>query len=73
MNLSITSKAKNKQISFLIALDRFISRKNSNKPSIIKGLKQFVKNRNPEFNIRIKEANNSIEMYTENNLIAYYA
>jgi hypothetical protein len=75
MNLRITSNAKNKQISFLIALDNFITKRNNNKAAIlINRLHQFLDKRTPEFSLRIKEgSNNSIEMYTGKNLIAYYA
>ncbi|MBS2212730.1 hypothetical protein KEM09_15025 [Carboxylicivirga mesophila] len=75
MNLRITSNAKNKQISFLIALDNFITRRNNNKASILmQRLNQFLEKKHPEFSLNVKEGtNNSIEMYTGKNLIAYYA
>ncbi len=75
MNLRITSNAKNKQISFLIALDNFITRRNNNKASILmQRLNIFLEKQTPEFNLKIKEGNNNcIEMYTGQNLIAYYA
>jgi len=75
MNLRITSKAKNNQISFLIALDNFLTRRNYTKASIvINRLNQILAKKNPEFDIRIKEGvGNSIEMYADKNLIAYYA
>lgn len=75
MNLRITTNAKNKQISFLIALDNFITKRNNNKASIVmQRLNLFLEKQNPEFNLNIKEGNNnSIEMYTGTNLIAYYA
>ncbi len=75
MNLRITSKAKNKQISFLIALDNFITRRNNNKASIImQRLNLFLEKQNPEFSLKVKEGtNNCIEMYTGQSLIAYYA
>lgn len=75
MNLRITSNAKNKQISFLIALDSFITKRNNNKASIlIQRLHQFLEKKDPEFSFQVKEgSNNSIEMYTGKRLIAYYA
>ncbi|WP_430810367.1 MULTISPECIES: hypothetical protein [unclassified Carboxylicivirga] len=75
MNLRITSKAKNKQIAFLIALDNFITKRNNTKASIlIKRLHQYMEKQNPEFSFQIKQvSDSSIEMYTDKNLIAYYA
>ncbi|WP_439184875.1 hypothetical protein [Carboxylicivirga taeanensis] len=75
MNLRITSNAKNKQISFLIALDNFITKRNNSKASILlQRLNSFVEKRNPEFSLMVKEgSDNCIEMYAGNNLIAYYA
>lgn len=70
MNLRITSKAKNNQISFLIALDNFISKS----PTMaIKRLNQFLLKRKPDFNLRADENNNHrIDLYDGNKLIAYY-
>ncbi len=71
MNLRITSKAKNNQIAFLIALDNFISKS----PSMaLKRLEMFIKKRNPQFNFQAKERDkNRIDMYDGNQLIAYYS
>ncbi len=70
MNLRITSKAKNDQIAFLIALDNFISKS----PSMaVKRLELFLKKRDPEFNFKAEEREkNRLDMYDGNNLIAYY-
>jgi len=75
MNLRITSNAKNKQISFLIALDNFITKRNNNKTSIImQRLNQFLEKKKPGFKLKVQEGtNNSVEMYNGTNLIAYYA
>jgi len=75
MDLRITSNAKNNQISFLIALNNFLTRRNYTKASLaIKQLNQFLKQRNPDFNIRVKEGTgNSIELYADKSLIGYYA
>ncbi|WP_289054068.1 hypothetical protein [Carboxylicivirga marina] len=74
MNLRITSKAKNKQISFLIALDNFITKRNNNKASLLmQRLNQFLEKRNPDFSLKVKEGDNSVEMYAGKSLIAYYA
>ncbi|TRX61675.1 hypothetical protein [Carboxylicivirga sp. M1479] len=75
MNLRITSNAKNKQISFLIALDNFITKRNNSKASILmQRLNQFIEKKSPDFSFRIREGNNNIvEMYADKRLIAYYA
>ncbi len=75
MNLRITSKAKNNQISFLITLDNFITKRHYTKASLVmKRLNKYLVTKNPNFNIRIKEgAHNKVEMYADKNLIGYYA
>jgi len=75
MNLRITSKAKNNQISFLITLDNFLMKRNYTKASlVVNRLNQLLATKNPEFNLRIKEGvNHSIEMYADKKLIGYYA
>ncbi len=75
MNLRITPNAKNKQISFLIALDNFITKRNNSKAAILmQRLNAFVERKNPEFNLLVKQGtNNCIEMYMGKNLIAYYS
>ena len=75
MNLRITSNAKNKQISFLIALDNFITKRNNSKSSLLmQRLNQFLDKKSPEFSFKIREGNNhTVEMYADKRLIAYYA
>ncbi|MCU4156287.1 hypothetical protein J1N10_09880 [Carboxylicivirga sp. A043] len=75
MNLRITSNAKNKQISFLIALDNFLTKRNNTKASILmQRLNKFLEKKNPEFSFQAQEgSNNSIEIFAGKRLIAYYA
>ncbi|GEM_PF-6379866 len=75
MNLRITSKAKNKQITFLIALDNFITKRNNNQATnILQRLNKYIARKKPEFSFIAKEGQgNCVELYNDNNLIAYYA
>jgi hypothetical protein len=75
MNLRITTNAKNKQISFLIALDNFLTKRNNTKASILmQRLNQFLEKRNPDFSFEAHEGpNNNIEIFAGKRLIAYYA
>ena len=74
MNLYITPVAKKSQISFLLALDNYLSSRKQYKTSqLIKRLHQFIAKRNPGFNFQVQEGTkNQIELYAENNLIGYY-
>lgn len=74
MNLYITPVAKKSQISFLLALDNYMSSRKQTKTSqLIKRLQQFIAKRKPGFKFRVLEGTkNQIELYAENNLIGYY-
>ncbi|WP_430813015.1 hypothetical protein [Carboxylicivirga sp. RSCT41] len=75
MNLRITKNAKNKQISFLIALDNFLTKRNNTKASILmQRLNQFLEKKNPDFSFEAQEgSDNNIEIFAGKRLIAYYA
>lgn len=73
MNLYITPVAKKSQISFLLALDNYLSTRKQNKTSqLIKRLHQFIAKHDPNFNLQIQQASNQIELYAEDALIGYY-
>nr|WP_319398380.1 hypothetical protein [uncultured Carboxylicivirga sp.] len=73
MNLYITPVAKKSQISFLLALDNYLStRKQITTSLLIKRLHQFIAKHKPGFNFQVQEASNQIELYAEDALIGYY-
>ncbi len=73
MNLYITPVAKKSQISFLLALDNYLSaRKQAKTSQLTKRLHQFLAKHNPDFNFQVQQASNQIELYAENTLIGYY-
>ncbi|MBS2097418.1 hypothetical protein [Carboxylicivirga linearis] len=73
MNLYITPVAKKSQISFLLALDNYLStRKQNHTSQLLKRLHQFIAKHNPGFKFQVQEASNQIELYAEDALIGYY-
>nr|WP_321410312.1 hypothetical protein [uncultured Carboxylicivirga sp.] len=72
MNLYITPVAKKSQISFLLALDDYLSKRKNKTTLLVKRLHQFIAKHQPGFDFQVQEASNQIELYAENALIGYY-
>lgn len=75
MNLYITSKAKQKQIAYLVALDNRLSGKYREKAGqLFDRVKQYLKKTNARLHFNVEEGgNNRVELYNGGLLVAYYA
>ncbi len=73
MNLYITPVAKKSHISFLLALDNYLSTRKQNKTSfLIKQLHNFLAKHEPGFKFAVQEGSDQIELYSGDAMIGYY-